>query len=323
VVPKKVSKEVEYPYTKLLDIIGADENLLDTIKAMLLKKDTYSLIIGEDCIRHPQFSKIATLAAYVEKYTDFKVLITPTQTNTLGVSQICSLDDIENITGKTVGYNEVADFQISALGDGDLDMPPLNQQEGTFVNIDKNIVPTNAAIQYDGYVLNDIANEILDYNVIHTIEYTAELFEGVKFDDLENHFTNDRVEHRGYAIKNESVDVEEIQLSDENTFLELNDGEYIIYEANPINQFNEFTACAKQLKDEVVALYVSQSLLTKLDVEVDSKVEVSANNMIMALDVKLDKSLIGDISYIPTFDKNINTKKLFTNRFEKASIRKV
>ena len=321
IVPKKVSKEVEYTYTKLLDIIGADEKLLDTIETMLLKKDTYSIIIGEDCIRHPEASKIATLAAYVEKYTNFKVIITPTQTNTLGVSELCELDEIS--TGKTVGYNMPADFQLSALGDGDLDMPPLNQQEGTFVNIDKNIVPTNAAIGYDGYVLNDIANEILDYNVIHTIEYTSELFEGVKFDDLDNHFTNDRVEHRGYAIAVNDTEVEDIKLSTENTKLELNDDQYIIYEGNPINQFNEFTAIAKQLKDEVVALYISESLQKKLDIVENTTVEVSSNNMIMALDVKVDKSLLGDISYVPTFDKNINTKKLFKHRFAQANIKKV
>ena len=321
VVPKKVSKEVEYTYTKLLDSIGADEKLLETIETMLLKKDTYSIIIGEDCIRHPDATKIATLAAYIEKYTSFKVIITPTQTNTLGVSEICDLDEIAS--GKTVGYNVSADFQLSALGDGDLDMPPLNQQEGTFVNIDKNLVPTNAAIQYDGYVLNDIANEILDYNVIHTIEYTAEIFSGIKFDDLDNHFTNDRVEHRGYPITINDTQIEEIQVSSANHNLETNDDEYIIYAGNPINQFNEFTAIAKQLKDEVVALYISESLQKKLDIVENTTVEVSANNMIMALDVKVDKSLLGDISYVPTFDKNINTKKLFKHRFAKANIKKV
>jgi len=321
IVPKKVSTEVEYTYTKLLDSIGADESLLETITAMLLKKDTYSIIIGEDCISHPNATKIATLAGYVEKYTDFKVVVTPTQTNTLGVSEICDLDVVA--TGKTVGYNVVADFQLSALGDGDLDMPPLNQQEGTFVNIDKNVVPTNAAIKYDGYELNDIANEILDYKVIHTIDYTAEIFESVKFDSLENHFTNDRVEHRGYPIKMTEVQSEDVSILDECTSIDLNEDEYIVYAGNPINQFNEFTAIAKQLKDEVVALYVSESLQKSLELEEDSKVEVIANDMIMALDVKIDKSLLGDISYIPTFDKNINTKKLFKHRFAKANIRKV
>jgi len=320
-VPKKVSKEVEYTYTKLLDSIGANEKLLETIETMLLKKDTYSIIIGEDCISHPNATKIATLAGYVEKYTEFKVVVTPTQTNTLGVSEICDLDVVS--IGKTLGYNVSADFQLSALGDGDLDMPPLNQQEGTFVNIDKNIVPTNAAIKYDGYELNDIANEILDYNVLHTIDYTAEIFEGVKFDDLDNYFTNDRVEHRGYTIKTKEFQADDINISNECSSIELNEDEYIVYAGNPINQFNEFTAIAKQLKDEVVALYISESLQITLDLVEGDKVEVDANDMIIALDVKIDKNLIGDISYIPTFDKFINTKKLFKHRFAKANIRKV
>jgi len=202
-------------------------------------------------------------------------------------------------------------------------MPPLNQQEGTFVNIDKNVVPTNAAIKYDGYVLNDIGNAVLDYNVLHTIDYTAEIFEGVKFDDLENHFTNDRVSHRGYTIKTKEVEVEDIQISEKLTTIETNEDEYIIYAGNPINQFNEFTAVAKQLKDEVVALYISESSQKVLELDEDMKVEVRANDMIMALDVKIDKNILGDISYIPTFDKFINTKKLFKHRFAKANIRKV
>ena len=37
------------------------------------KRYVFSIIIGEDCISHPDATKIATLAGYVEKYTDFKV----------------------------------------------------------------------------------------------------------------------------------------------------------------------------------------------------------------------------------------------------------
>jgi NADH-quinone oxidoreductase subunit G len=350
-VSKKVPTEVEYTYTKLLDLIGADESLLETITEMLAKKDTYSIIIGEDCISHPNGLKIATLAGYIEKYTDFKVIVTPTQTNTLGVSQICDLDVIAS--GKTVGYNVKADFELSALGDGDLDMPSLNQQEGTFVNIDKNLVPTNAAIRYDGYTLNDIANELLEYKATYTIDYTKEIFNGVKFDDLENHFTNDRVEHRGYSIdlieeaavgvevsdlkehfthdkvetEGPGVNIQELEaqkiINTDSTTLEVNDNEYIIYAGNTINQFNEFTAIAKQLKEEVVALYVSETLKEKLEVEENDKVEVTSNNTSIFLAVKVDKDLVGDISYIPTFDKNIATKRLFKNRLEIAKLRKV
>jgi len=321
VVPKKVSTEVEYTYTKLLDKIGADEKLLETIESMLLKKDTFSIIIGEDCIRHPNALKIAQLAALVEKHTNFKVIVTPTQTNTLGVGLLCDLDEV--ITGKTVGYNIKADFQLSALGDGDIDMPPLNQQEGTFVKIDKNVVPTNAAIKYDGYILNEIANELLDHKAQYTIDYTQEIFHKVKFDDLENHFTNDRVEHRGYALVARDVKEDKFTTDESFTSLEIGENEYIIYAANPINQFNEFTACAKQFENESVALYVSEILQEKLSIEDTAQVEVKSNNTTMNLELKVDKHLLGEIAYIPTFDKNIDTKSLFNNRFEKATLRKV
>ncbi len=54
VVPKKVQKEVEFEYTKLLENIGQDESLLDTIDTLLDKKDSFSLMVGgEDLITHP------------------------------------------------------------------------------------------------------------------------------------------------------------------------------------------------------------------------------------------------------------------------------
>lgn len=321
-VPKKVSTEVEYVYTKLLDIIGADESLLERLEKLLEKKDTFSLIIGEDCITHPNSENVAKLAAMVEKYTDFKVLVAPTQTNTLGVSLLCDLDVIA--TGKTVGYNMKADFQLSALGDGDIDMPVISQQEGTFVNINKTVVPTNAAVPYDGYTLNDIANEILDTKVKHTVDYTATLFNKVPFDCLENHFSNDRVEHRGYNLESQVARITDEDVKTEFKTIKCEENEYIVYSGNPINQFNEFTAVANQLKNDIVALYLSETLKEKLQLEDDSKVEIVSNGNTITLDIRVDSDLEGDISYIPTFDKNIDTKNLFDNcRYSKANLRRV
>ncbi len=321
-VPKKVTNEIEYSYTKLLDLIGSDESLLETIDTMLLKKDAFSLIIGEDCITHPEASNIAKLAAMVEKYTEFKVLVIPTQTNTLGVSLLCDLD--EKVSGKTVGYNVKADYQLSAFVDGDIDMPVLNQQEGTFVNINKKVIPTNAAITYTGYELNDISNEILDLTKENAIDYTATIFNQNSFDSLENRYGNDRVEYRGYSIENNDVTVEDTKVHCTGKSIETAIDEYIIYNGNPINQFNEFTAVANQLKDDIVALYISGSLKSKLEVEVGDKVKVNANNTEFTLDVVVDSSLVGDISYVPTFDKTIDTKSLFdTSRFSIANLKRV
>jgi NADH-quinone oxidoreductase subunit G len=319
-VPKKVTKEVKYSYTKLLDSIGADEKLLETIDAMLLKKDSYSLIIGEDCITHPHSANIAKLAGMVERYTDFKVVVAPTQTNSLGVSLICDLDS--DISGKTVGYNMKADYQLSGLGDGDIDMPTMNQQEGTFTNINKKVVPTNAAIIYNGFELNDIANAILDDKKINTIDYTSEIFKKVAFDDLDNYFSNDWKEHRGYELDINETKPENLKTVLDKKSIKLKKDEYIIYNGNPINQFNEFTAVATQLKDDIVALYLSETLKKKLDL--DDKVEIKANDKTIVLDVRVDKNLIGDISYVPTFDKTIDTKSLFdTTRFSVANLKRV
>ncbi len=321
-VPKKVDTEVEYSYTKLLDTIGSDESLLETLEAMLAKKENFSLIVGEDCINHPNSSSLAKLVAIVEKYTPFKVLIIPTQTNSLGVSKLCDLDVIA--TGKTVGYNMEADFQISSLGDGDLDMPVLSQQEGTFVNINKKVVPTNAAVAYHGYCLNNIANEILDEKKSNTIEYTQEIFKKIEFDLLENYYGNDRAEHRGYTIDCEPVDRKEQPFNTTINSLSKNESEYIIYSANPINQFNEFTALANQLKNDIVALYVSSELAAQLELKEDDKVEISANDQKVTLFVRVDSDLKGEISYVPTFEKNCETRKLFENcRFATANITKV
>ena len=322
VVPKKVQTEVEYTYTKLLDTIGADESLLETIEAMLAKKDIFSLIIGEDCINHPNSNNIAKLVGMVEKYTKFTVIVVPSQTNTLGVSQLCDLDVLA--TGKTVGYNMAADYQLSALGDGDIDMPVISQQEGTFVNIDKRLVPTNAAISYDGYCLNDIANAILDKKKEYTIDYTSEIFEAIAFDNLENNYSNDMTENRGYIIKSSKVGNSDESVSSEIKLLEKSESEYIIYSANPINQFNEFTAVAHQLKDDIVALYISNELAEKLGVGEDNSVEITANGTTVTLAVRIDNDLVGEIPYVPTFNKDSENKNLFDNcRFTTANIKKV
>ncbi|MGM0624232.1 MAG: NADH-quinone oxidoreductase subunit G, partial [Campylobacterota bacterium] len=150
-VPKKIEKEVTVTKNRLLEIVGAADSFEADLEKALKKKENFSLILGEDLIFNPEYEKLAQLAATVEKYTDFNVVVIPPKTNSLGVSLICDLD--EKASGYTVGYNQTGDFVLSATGEGDLDMPALNQQEGTFVNINKKVVPTNAAVGYEGYTL--------------------------------------------------------------------------------------------------------------------------------------------------------------------------
>ncbi len=326
-VNKKVEQEVEYEYTKLLEDIGEDETLLETIDSFLEKKDKFSLIIGEDLIIHPNSENLAKLCGLINRYTQFKIVIIPTQTNSLGVSLICELE--EEQSGFTLGYNEEADFQLSALGDGDLDMPALNQQEGTFVNIDKKLIPTNVAIEYKGYVLNDIANVVLDEELEYTIEYTHELpidkgFQRIEFDKLPNYFGNDRVEYRGYEIKSfETLKLDEVKRLD-NLKLEVDEEETIIYRANPINQFNEFTAKAHEFAKKLQSgIFTSRVLFEKLKLQENDRVKVKSNNYELILNVYLDEQIDGDIAYISTFQKDLDSKSFFdTSRYSKAVIKK-
>jgi len=326
-VPKKVSKEVEFEYNTLLEEFGKDEAFLEVIDAMLAKKDSFSLMVGEDLITHPDAANLAKLVGIIDRCTAFDVVILPTQTNTLGVAQICELDSEE--AGYVVGYNEKADYELSALGDGNLDVPALNQQEGTFTNIDKKVIPTNAALAHKGYTLNDVANVVLKEEVEYTIEYTEELplrggFKAVEFDSLENRFGNDQVEYRGYDLSvTVSEPSDEVAVS-EVSKLEVSENEMVIYQANPINQFNEFTAIAHEFKDKLQSgIFFSKAAFDKLELNEGDKVKVNANGSELELAAYTDIQIAGDIAYVSTFDKNSPSKALFnTYRFNKAQVTK-
>ena len=328
VVSKNVSTEVSYEYTSLVADFGKDENFLDLLNDMLAKKDTFSLMVGEDLITHPNSENLAKLCGLIDRCTDFNVVIIPTQTNSLGVSQICTLSD--EVEGFSVGYNVKADFELSALGDGDLDIPALNQQEGTFTNIDKKVIPTNAAVGFKGYTLNEVANEILNDDIEYTIEYTAKLpvdkgYKAIAFDDLPNKFGNDQVEYRGYDLIETTAsaqnDVKEISIEK----IALTDDEIIIYKANPINQFNEFTAIAHEFKEKLQdGIFFSKAAFEKLELQNGDKVKINANNQSLELNAYVDVQIAGNIAYVSTFMKNSLSNSLFNvYRFNKAKVAKV
>ena len=319
-VPKVIEKELEIATTKLLDMIGANSSLLETIENMRAKKERYTLIIGEDCIRNQKAKNIAKLCGMIERYTKFDLVVIPPQTNSLGVALICDLD--EEAGDKVIGYNEKADFQLSALGDGDIDMPTLLQQEGTFTNIDKRVVPTNAALPYDGWTLNDIANSFLP-NESLTINYTSKLptskgFENIEFDKLSNFYGNDQNSYRGYTINSFKRKTQDS--IDEITQDSLDEG--VIYMANPIDQFNEFSHKSTKLTDKD-GLYVSSEYLEKLELKDKEKVKIKANDIEVVVNIFEDKQISADIGYISTFTKNSTNKSLFTNsRYSKFDIKK-
>ncbi|MBE0491584.1 MAG: NADH-quinone oxidoreductase subunit G [Sulfurospirillum sp.] len=323
VVTKNVEKQVEVDSNKLFELIGMPEDFMETLQKLLEKKDTFALVVGEDLYAHPRATNLAKLLGLVQKYTDFSVTLIPSKTNTLGVSLICDLDAE---AGKFVlGYNEKADITLSALGGGDLDMPALNQQEGTFASLGKKVVPTNVAVSFGGYCLNDIANA-LGLEAEYTIDYTQELptdkgFKAVRFDDLPNEFDNSGNENRGYLLDAKEVICDD--MAEEIKALSLDDTQ-ILYLANPVHQFSPFTNKAHQL-NEAGSLFVSSEFLEAKELQSGDMVKIDSEDGSLVVSVKVDTTIGGNIVYLPTFDTKLNAEQFFSNgyRFAHVSIGRV
>jgi len=319
-VPKTVKEEVEYEANTLVEKLGGNpETFEDDFAKMMKKKESFALMVGEDFFYNEKSENLAKLVALLEQNTDFKVAFIPPKSNALGVSLICDLDEEEE--GKSVGYNEPADFTLSALGNGDFDIPAMNQQEGTITNMNKRVVPINAALDYNGYELNDIMNE-LGLGRTLTIDWTTTLpvdkgFQVANFDDLPNEFTNEQQENRGYVLANLPVEKEEIKLEEFNsTSLE---GD-IAYRCNPQRQFNDFSDKAHQIFEKF-ALYASASKAEALGERVKVVFE---NGGGLELPVEVDDRITGDIVEIPDFKADMDVYGLFgKNRYAKVTITKV
>ncbi len=322
-VPKKISKEVQVDENALLEIVDAPQNFSESLEKFLAKKESFSLIVGPDLYTHPNAKNLARLVALLEKYSAFKLVMIPSLTNTLGVSLICELDDAKG--SYTVGYNTKGDFTLSALGNGDLDMPAINQQEGTLTSIDKRVNPTNAAVGYKGYELNDIANA-LGLSTKLTIDYTAKLppckgFKAELFDNLPNRYENDGTEVRGYVL-----DIISNEMSTDESVEEILDTKLdgsIIYLANPVRQFSEFTHVSENLKEEV-GIYMSESYLKTSNLNEGDTVKVKTQNGELITKIVSDNKIEGEIATLPTFDSNLNSQALFSGyRFSTATIQGV
>ena len=322
-VPKLPAEVADVVSTYDSALLGLPEDFEAVLTKMLAKKDTFSLVLGEDLYHHDSAENIAKLAGLISLYTNFTVTIIPTKTNTLGVSLICDLDD--EAGSKVLGYNAEGDFVLSALGEGDLDMPALNQQEGTYTSLDKKVVPTNVALPYSGYVLNDIANA-LGLETELTIDYTPQLpvesgYMMADFDALPNLYDNAGNEVRGYDLNVKSVKAEG-KLEKLSAVKEMKGD--VVYLSNPINQFSAFTNKAHQLKS-TGAVYVSAEYLEAKGFAEGDELTVKTDSGEISAKIELDKQLSGDIIYLPTFDTNLNTAALFNDgfRFTTATIRKV
>jgi len=304
--------------------VGEEE--LEILQKSLIKKRGLSLVVGSDLYAHPRSANIAKLLALLEKYAGFNVVMVPPEGNTLGVSLICELDLVAE--SPTVGYNAKADFTLSALGDtkydsNSLDMPSFTQQEGTTTTINKRVVPTNVAVSYDGYILNDIANA-LGIKEEYTIDYTEQLptekgFKSERFDDLPNHFDAVGDEFRGFLLTPTTVEVDEqIEEPEE---MERFDGA-VIYNCNS-NTIYTPMSFVRQLEDKQGLLVGSQQFATATKLKDGDRVEFALDGVEFSRLFKIDTSMKGTVALNPTYDMGLRASLLSSYRFSRLEFKKV
>ena len=277
------------------------------------------LIIGSDIMAHKRANNIAKLAALIEKYSEFSLLVVPSEVNTLGVSLINDLDVDEDIID-VVGYNAHGNYVISSLEFANLSIPSLNQQEGTFVSIDNQVLPTNAALAFDGYTLNDI---LASCGIKHrnTIDCTKELdskggFKSVEFDSLENFLNSYGEDTRGYILDEVSCKMNG-KLESVEDLAEFNGT--VIYHSNPVLQFNAYTNTTKQLEKDTT-LRGSAQFASAAKISDGDKIEISFGSKTILREFKLDEELKGTIALNPTFDIARDSSSY---KFEKSKIVRV
>jgi NADH-quinone oxidoreductase subunit G len=323
-LPKEISDffdSVDEGYISAESNVGEEE--IEMMRKRMSKKSSFSFIVGSDLYGHPQAKNIAKMLGLIEKYSDFSVTIIPPLVNTLGVSLICDLDD--EAGSKSIGYNTTGDFILSALKDeGDVNMPAINQQEGTFTTLNKQVVPTNVALAFDGFCLNDIANE-LGLDKRYTIDYTVELptssgYSANEFDALENYFDEAGNEVRGYALTLKEVKEESTLAS--LAELESFDG-VVVYSCNPNSQKNVFTNICKYLATDAV-LVGSAQFAVAAKVKDGETYSIMIDGKEIERVFKLSDELKGTIALMPIFDLGFEGQSLFSKyRFNKVKLTQV
>ncbi len=299
--------------------VGDEE--FERISKTFARTKRKTLIIGSDLLSHGRAQNIARLCAMIEAYTDFSVVVAAPSVNTVGVSLICDLDaDGANV--KAVGYNAHGVYTMGSFGNVQLRLPALNSQEGTFVSINYQVLPTNVAVAFEGYTLNDIASR-LGVSSANTIDYTAQLpvssgFSESEFDALENFYGPLGEDRRGYVLEN--VDVEaDGELEEVEDLPEFNGT--VVYRCNPVNQFNAYTAQSRQLEKDT-ALHGSAQFAAAAKIANGDKIRVEFGSGSEERIFVLDGEMKGTVALVPSYDGAYGAAN-DRYRFEKVKISRV
>jgi len=301
--------------------VGEEE--LELLARSLQRKHKRTLVVGSDLYAHPRAENIAKLLALLERYAGFSVVLIPPATNTLGVALICDLDD--SVEGASVGYNAKADFVLSCTGEGDLDMPALNQQEGTFTTLDKRVVPTHAALSYGGYTLNDVA-KALGVVSTYTIDYTPMLpasvgYKPMPFDALPNFFDQTGNEQRGYLLAPMKVEVD-ITI-DEVEELDGYDG-VVVYCCDSSEGLAAYMRPVEaEMQEKYPTLTGSNQFAMAAKLKDREIMEFKIDGVAFKRVFRIDTSMKGTIALNPVFDMGLHAALLSSYRFSRLTFQRV
>ena len=300
---------------------NVSEEELERLKLMLWKRKRFTLIVGADLYDHPRVENIARWLGVLERYSDFDLIAVPPASNSLGVSLICDLAD--EAEGFTVGINAPGDYVLSALGEGDLDLPAMNQQEGTMTTMEGRVVPTHPALPYEGYELADVARA-LGIELEEIVDLTSELpaeagFRRECFDDLPDYFDAAGNEHRGYLL--ELPTGEGKTLPEEPEELESFDGT-ILYRCNPGAQFSPFTAKAHQLQGSEAELKGSAQFAMAAKLADGDRVRFVQDGIEYERVFRIDTAMKGTVAINPAYDRGLRSFAISSYRFSPVKITK-
>ncbi|CAE09620.1 NADH-UBIQUINONE OXIDOREDUCTASE, NQO3 SUBUNIT NQO3 [Wolinella succinogenes] len=274
------------------------------LRTSLTQASSPILVIGADLYAHPRATNIARMLGILQKHSAIKILLTPPSTNTLGVALLCDLDEEKG--EYTIGYNTQGDFILSSLPErAHLLMPALNQQEGTFTNIDKRVIPLHPALPYEGYELNDIA-KALGLKEEHTIHYTPLLpkekgFLEVAFDSLPNHYENDGSEKRGYELAPVVDGVKKEEVLELEIPKEREDFKANAYARNPESQFSPWSARSSILQAKA-GIYASSAMMESLGMEAGEELRLEGPEGSLTLPLYLDASMEGEFLAVSIYE---------------------
>jgi NADH-quinone oxidoreductase subunit G len=295
--------------------VGEEE--LELLQKTLLRKKCKTLIVGSDLYAHENAENIAKLLGVIQRFSEFEVMIIPTSTNTLGVAQICELDIDKN--QEAVGYNAHGTYTI---GVGcEMMTPSLIRQEGTFTTVDKYVVPTNAALEFKGYELKDIANA-LQIDIEHCIDMTPSLpinkgYKSVEFDAMMQSYDPYKAEKNGYALRCQTLECDE-SISEVEELPEFNGT--VIYNCNEASHFNANTAQSQNLESANV-LKGSKQFSIAAKINDGDRVGFEIGGMKFVKTFQVDPKLKGVVAINPTYADGENGQMLSClYRFSKVNI---